>query len=202
MNKLTLSALTALAVGLAYTAHAQVVREADTASLARVLDGDYDEFTFVNSSEAILFADLDAEIFQMQGRQTDDHHNEGLTPLINEAAAEEPGGCSDEGGPGGFCLQVFDAYGELLCWADRPMRPGWQRDPRLACPLFSARPEVLTLRVSARGDGENPCASVEDYPLADDLPMERRIYLLNVSLRSLAPTGPLLRAIGRSRNKL
>ncbi len=86
-----------------------------------------------------------------------------------------------------------------MCYADRPLRPGWQRDPRLACPLPATRhPVTYTLRVALRGEEES-CGQTAVYPPA---PGQPRPYLLDVSLRGIAPTGPLLRAIGRSQSRL
>ena len=163
-----------LAAGfLALPAAAQVVREDGAKSIAGVLYGvaapqvAFAEWTFRSAGDEILFASLDADIYRMMGS------HEGTV------AKAETGGCSgDDGGPGLFRLKILDATGNVLCSATRPAPPpGWQRDPRLACNLPTSRgQQVYTLRVElapAEGEQMQPF-----YP-----------FLLNVSLRGIAPSG-------------
>ncbi len=56
----------------------------------------------------------------------------------DDGSTHDEGGCScgdSTAGPNDLCLQVVDFSGNKICWAGRPIRPGWQRDPRLACHL-------------------------------------------------------------------
>lgn len=191
--------LAALACATGGAAQAQVVREDGVKSVARILDGPlgafFDDFTFHSRRPQVLFATIDGDLYQTTGR-----------PAHDEPHATEQNGCADEGGPGGFCLQVLDAGGSIICWADRPVRPGWQRDPRLACPLRPSGPsgETYTLRVSLRGEGENPCGpdagGSGTYP--DPGPDEPdHPYLLDVSLRDIVPEGAMKPAIAMGGNR-
>lgn len=185
---------------ISQAAWAQVDREDGVKSVARVLDGPagafFDDFTFRSNHPQILFATIDGDLYQSAGRPAHEESN----------AIDQGGGCDEEGGPGGFCLQVLDANQNIICWADRPMRPGWQRDPRLACPLFPVGPagERYTLRVSLRGEGEDPCgpgpAGIGLYPEPGPDEPEHP-YLLDVSLRDIAPEGDLKPAIAQSSNR-
>ena len=173
----------------------QVVREDGVKSVAGALGGlgpgSYDEFTLSSSGGEILFASLDGSIYQSQGRGAG-HHESFAEPV---AAAED--GCSDAGGDQ-FCLQVVDSSSQVLCWAERPQYPGWRRDPSLACPLpgEKGKPETYRLRVSL---ADHDCGDLS-YP---DEPGDRMIpYVLNVSLRRIAPEGALAPAIAASKNRL
>lgn len=195
---------------LATPAMSQVVRESDTSSLAGVLDAYWnpaDSFTFASRGNEILFADVDAEIFQVRGRKGGDHeegseegHDAGGGPPPVTGSGEhedhaEGGGCADEGGgPGGLCLQVLDAAGNMLCWADRPARPGWQRDPALACPLPEGRGNAeYRLRVTLKAGGCGPGASGghESAALAAPTDGPGVPYVLSWSLRRVAADGRL-----------
>jgi hypothetical protein len=187
--------MAALACSASDTTQAQVVREDGVKSVARILDGPlgafFDDFTFHSNRPQILFATIDGDLYQTAGR-----------PAHEEPHGTEQSGCSDEGGPGGFCLQVLEADGDIICWADRPVRPGWQRDPRLSCPLMPSRRsgETYTLRVSLRGEGENPCGPDGLYP--DPAPDEPdHPYLLDVSLRDIVPEGAMKPAIALGTNR-
>ena len=66
-------------------------------------------------------------------------------------------GCSDGGsdGHGDLCLEVLDADNdEKICWAGRPVRPGWQRDPLLACPLPKDGDYILRVFIGSCGSTE------------------------------------------------
>jgi hypothetical protein len=172
MMKLTALLLTGAAMALPVSG--QVVREDGAKSIAGVLSPAESatpsaEWTFKSAGGEVLFATLDADIYRVQT----DHHEE-----ITAAAEEEPGGCGGEGGPGLFKLTVLDAAGAVLCSASRPAPPpGWQRDPRLACNLPVTKGQVMyRLRVELAKTGEEPTQVA--YP-----------FLLNVSLRRIAPTG-------------
>ena len=194
---------------LATPVFGQVVRETDTKTLAGLLDSNWnpaDSFTFFSRGDEILFADLDAELFQVKGRRggshEDDegdcggHETEALAP-----AADEHDDHDNSGGPGGLCLQVLDPAGTMLCWADRPARPGWQRDPAIACPLPKTRGNTAyTLRVGLKvggcGPGANGGHDVTPYASPGDSQVTP--YLLNWSLRRIAPDGDLQSASARS----
>ena len=192
---------------LSMPASAQVTRESGTKSVAGVLHSSYntqDSFGFFSQGGEILFADVDSDIFQMHGRMggthddtshTDTHTDEGGPP-------EEPGpgehedheegdGCADSGGPGGLCLQVYDrAMGEVICHAGRPMRPGWQRDPALVCPLPKRRGNseyILSVKLSGCGSYTPPEAAVS-FNVND---ASATPYVLNFSLRGMASDGHL-----------
>lgn len=173
---------------------AQVVRESGVETVAGVLDDGetYDELSFSSSGGEILFASVDSQIY-LTGSQ--DHHEE---PAPSAAAEEPGGGCGeDEGGPGRLCLQVVDSRLEVICWGTRPRMPGWQRDPRLVCVLPETdRPETYLLRVTWEDETCDDLA----YPQPQAGLMVP--YLLNVSLRRIAPEGALAPAIALSRNRL
>jgi len=186
----------ALALLPAIPGSAQVVRETDVSSVGAVLSGAYDDYTFKSGGGEILFADIDRAIYQIQGRGVHDHEEEAEP---HEPGGAEEGGCSD-GGPSLLCLQLLNEFGELLCWADRPRNPGWQTDPRLACPIESIGrgQATFTLRVSMRSEGENTCGDLV-YPAP---PAEGSIvYLLNVSLRRATQDGSLSTAIAQGKNR-
>lgn len=170
---------------------AQVAKESDATAIAGVLGGgfpDFAEWKLRSGGHEVLFASLEGELYAT--REHEDHE---------AAVEEEPGGCEDEGGPGRFCLQVIDPGGAIVCEATRPAPPpGWQRDPRLACYLPANGGNVeYTLRVSLTGpEGTCPAVAVStSHPNASG-------FLLNVSLRGVAPSGVQLhQAAARSRNR-
>jgi hypothetical protein len=192
MNTL-LRALAVVAVGcaLAGVAQGQVIREADTRSVAGLLDATHpaNEFTFKSAGGEILFADIDANVYQIQGRGEEDHEEGG-----------ESGAC--EGPPRAtFCLQVVDAMQSVLCWAERPVNPGWQRDPRLLCrlsPSATAGGETYALRVALKPEGEGTCGPTLS---AAPIPSEEVPYLLSVSLRRIVQGGNLEPALAQSTNR-
>jgi len=155
---------------------AQVVREDGAKSIAGVLytvaapQVAMAEWTFKSAGGEVMFASLDADIYRIQSEH--DH-------TVTVVAEEEPGGCSgEEGGPGLFKLKVLDPSGAVLCSASRPAPPpGWQRDPRLACALPVTKGQA-TYRV--RVELANPEGELTQpfYP-----------FLLNLSLRKIAPSG-------------
>jgi hypothetical protein len=165
------SALVLAGVCLPMAAQSQVVREDGVKSIAGVFytasgQPTQAEWTFRSTGGQIVFASLDADIY----REFSEHGEE-------VAVAADGDACSDEGGPGLFRLKVFDAYGtEPICSASRPAPPpGWMRDARLACVMNT--PGVYRLRVEF-----NP--PHEGEQLQDSYP-----FLLNISLRNIAPTG-------------
>ena len=187
MNNQRISLMMAVLLGACLVSglgQAQVVREDGASSIAGVLDTAKPQvsWTFRSAGSEILFASLDADIYRIMAA------HEGETT----AAAEPGGGCGgeDEGGPGLFKLKVLDSTGTVLCSASRPAPPpGWQRDPRLACELPVTKGQVeYTLRVElANPKGEQMQPS---YP-----------FLLNVSLRGIAPSGGNIQsAIAQSGN--
>lgn len=193
MRPLLKVSVLALCVALLPTlpSDAQVVREQDQSSVAGIVGGSYPSeafWTFRSGGQAIVFASLDAEIYAPRA------HTE---PHV--IAAAEAGDEHEESGPARFCVQVIDASGIVLCEANRPAPPpGWQRDPRLACVLPAGTgQQSYTIRVSTSGP-EGVCAAPSTtYPSTTSHP-----FLLNVSLRAIAPTGVgLQEAAARSRNR-
>jgi len=175
-----------------------VIREDGVKSVAGTLGGiegrAYMEYSFSSAGDEILFASIDAMTYQNAGRNAEEHASGLITPM---AGAGDEGACEDESGDQ-LCLQLVDATGEVLCWAERPKNPGWQRDPRLVCilPTVRSKPEPYFLRVAL---ADQSCADLV-YPEA---PQDRLIpYLLNVSLRRIAPEGPLATAVALSKNRL
>lgn len=161
-------------------AQAQVVREDGVKSIAGLLytqgpqAGGVAEWSFKSAGGEILFASLDADIYRITSS-----HTEGVTTTASSTGGEDEG----EGGPGLFKLKVLDARGQVLCQATRPAPPpGWQRDPRMACVLPAARTQAnYVVRVElANPKGELVQAA---YP-----------FLLNISLRKIAPTGTNIQA--------
>lgn len=138
----------------------------DDNTIAGVLSGDLGchVYSFESYGGQILFAELLAEFYQSRGRSSGGgcEHDEGSlteTDLVLEGGM---GGCGGDGGggtggnagcgcgdssagPNDLCLQVVNSLGNKICWAGRPIRPGWQRDPRLACHL--TQPDNYFLRV-------------------------------------------------------
>ena len=199
----------AAAVLFATPALGQVVRETDTNSLAGVLDSYWnpdDSFAFQSKGGEVLFADVDAEIFQVKGRKGGSHDDEedcgghDSGELVT-AAADDHEDHDDAGGPGGMCLQVINSAGTMICWADRPARPGWQRDPAIACPLpDSGRPAQYHLRVSLKSGGCGPGGAGGHDAVVMAAPSDGAVtpYVLNWSLRRVADDGALLNQSVRS----
>lgn len=176
--------------------------------IARVLDPvmGYDEFTFKSAGDQILFAEVKSEIYQTAGRKggsheteegddggcTDDSSTGGCTDSSHTDGTHDDS-CGGSGGAGDFCLQVIDPAGEKLCWAGRPERPGWQRDPRLACPIPAGYEEgEFTLRVF-RGQCGNPDMSAVSIEAGASI-----AYLLEVQLLKIARAVSLKAAMAQS----
>lgn len=184
--------------GLVYAlpADAQVVRESDVKSIAGILNGQNPTafWTFKSSGNQILFATLDADIYRMMA----DHEHETTT------AADTGGGCSGDdagGGPTRFFIEVQDAAGMRVCYAERPAPPpGWQRDPRLACVLPATGGAQLSYKLVV-GLKAKDHDHEEVTMLAAAGPGHP--FILNVSLRRIAPTGTNIQsAIAQSNNGL
>jgi len=192
-----------LATGMVVLAMCQVVWADGKKPIARILDpvDGYDEFTFKSAGNQILFAKIESEIFQIQGRKggshipdegdeggcTDEHSTGGgmdtgttggcSHDTSDTSADDDHDSCGGSGGGGDLCLQVLDSDGNKLCWAGRPDRPGWQRDPRLACPIpEDYEKRVFTLRVF-RGKCGNP--DMTAVSVDSELPT---VYMLHVQL--------------------
>lgn len=188
--------------------HAQVVREEGVANVAGVLGGPaadvYDDFTFDSAGGEVLAVSVDQSVYQAHGGSDHDDGSssgpdDGCDGATGGGCDDEGGGCAggDSGGPG-LCLQVIDSGWRVLCWASRPAKPGWQRDPRLICllPTTHGKPEEYTLRVGLRGDD---CAGLFYPDPEGDEPVP---YVLGVSLRRIAPEGSLTRAVALSKNRI
>ncbi len=174
--KMLLSALILAGAFGPPAAQAQVVREDGVKSIAGVLyttpgQPMQAEWTFKSNGGQILFATLDADIYRVFSEH---EGHTAVAPATGSAEAE------DEGGPGLFKLKVLDSYGlQVLCSASRPAPPpGWMRDARLACVMNT--PGTYRLRVEL-----NPMSELvqSSYP-----------FLLNLSLRKIAPTGTNIQA--------
>ena len=110
-------------------------------------------------------------------------------------------GCGDTGGPARFHLEVYRVgagAAVLLCKAGKPKRPGWDRDPRMACRLAEAGDYLLRVKQGSPEGHETLAAETApaSYP-----------YLLNVTLRGIAANGSWLNRGGQdgvwqSRNRL
>lgn len=201
----------------AVTASGTTPEEARSAgTIAGHLKNATDDYTFTSDGGEMIFAVLDSTVFQMAGRGKG--HSEGGEAALAAGAApaaqgdcnkggcpskrpalvgvmptkEEEGGCGGEsgGGPPGMCLQVLDRSGQVICWADRAMAPGWMRDPKMACPLELAG--GYTLRVFKRGTGGNPCGPGAAYVKPE---AAGRPYLLTVAKKKVSTPGSLSAAL-------
>lgn len=169
----------ALTFGCVQAATAQVVLETDTGSVAGAIETAelYDDYTLQSRSGEILFVDVASDVYQTRGRA----HGEVGTEQ------DEGDGCAGEDAAG-VCVQVIDPNNTVVYWATRPVRPGWQRDPRLACALSetAGRPQTYTLRVARRAAEPN-CG-----PDTVFVPGDEKLYMLNVSLRTHFDGGRLV----------
>ena len=199
-TRIALACLLAISCSVyAGTAAAQVVRESGTSSLAGVLYTPSEPMSWKISSRGgeILFASLSADIYRpMAGHD----HEEGGEAAEESPTEHEGGGCSDDsgGGPFKFYIKVLDPAGEVLCSASRPAPPpGWQRDPRLACVMPSTRWNALyTIEVGLKVNEEHATEAASEAPTP-------RPFLLDLSLRRIAPSGALVEpAILESGNRL
>jgi hypothetical protein len=171
--------------------------------IAGVLDSDtpYGEFTFKSAGNQILFAEIKSEIYQTIGRKGGSHEtgeetDGGCTDSSHTDDTHDEG-CGGSGGAGDFCLQVWNPVeNKKLCWAGRPERPGWQRDPRLACPIpYSPEDGEFTLRVFP-GQCGNP-----DMTLVSIEPGASIAYLLEVKLLNIAQDGSLKDAMAQGKGE-
>ena len=99
----------------------------------------------------------------------------------DDGTTHDDGGCDcgdSTSGPNDLCLQVLDESGTKICWAGRPQRPGWQRDPRLACHLEDAGDYLLRVFRGKCGS-TTACDAVTESGAADSSPTH---YLLRVRL--------------------
>ena len=178
-------------------AQAQVVREDGVKSIAGILvpaSQETAEWTFASLGGVVLFATLDADIYRkaMGGHETAAAADtgDGCSDTEGGCSDDSSGGCSDEeGGPGLFYIEVIGPSG-VLCRADKPAPPpGWMRDPRLACALPVTKVQTTyKVRVGLKVPEDEGVQ--EYYP-----------FLLNVSLRRIAPLGVNIQsAIGLSGN--
>ena len=179
-----------------------------------------DDYTFTSDGGEMIFAVLDSTVFQMAGRGKGHSEGGEAAAVAGSGSAaqgdcgkggcpskrpalvgavpgvlpekEAEGGCGGEsgGGPPGMCLQVLDRSGQVICWADRAMAPGWMRDPKLACPLELAG--GYTLRIFKRGTGGNPCGPGAAYVKPE---AAGRPYLLTVAKKKVSTPGSLSAAL-------
>jgi cysteine-rich repeat protein len=175
------------------------VRDAgsDAGPIAGVLGGggaQRADFVVRGRGGETLFADMQAAIYQTQGRGHGEEEGGGEA-AVAPAAEEEGGGCGGEEedeGAKAFCLQLYDTAGNLLCWAERAKSPGWQRDPRLACvlpgPADVRAPYVLRALVASEHCGEAGAPAGASAP-ADGSASAAFPFLVNVATRSDAVAG-------------
>lgn len=100
----------------------------------------------------------------------------------------------------GFCVQVIDATGAVVCQATRPVPPpGWQRDPRLACVLPQTIGQATyAIRVSLAGP-EGSCTQLGQTAASGKL----HPFVVNVSVRRVPASGvSVQQAIAISENQL
>lgn len=155
-------------------------------SRAGVLGGSnaYDDYSFRAAGGSVVFATAASNFYQTSGRRAGEEE-----PDKTEAAsaAEE-----EDHGKQLLCLQVLDVAGAVLCWAERPSQPGWQRDPRLACPISGASTTIdnYILRVSY---ADTDCGDASYPPAPQDKsggPVSTP-YLLDGSVHGVSDDGPL-----------
>ena len=181
--------------GAAAVAQAQVVRESDATTIAGVLArdaaGEYVCYYVVTSNgNQLLTADLDAEMFMRPGQGggegggcEEGSGGEGGTGSTGGGSGCDScggGETGETGGPRGFYLEVWDSLGTMIHSSGRPVRPGWDRDPRMIYLL--AEGGQYTLKVRFVPAGENGPGKVP--------------FLLNVSLRQVATNGNDLKLAG------
>jgi len=199
---------------------AQVVREEGVVSIAGVLwdTGETNDFYFATQGGEVLFASIDASIYQSAGRgesadsggcEDSAVREDGLItgsgcPIESGSGTthDTSGGCSGEGGSLHFKLELYNQAGDKICHAGRPINPGWQRDPRLFCVIPSTlTPVSYTLRVMIGGMGSgghaDAAVTTSEQPGPGVFP-----YLLNASLRTIVPGGYTLQQAGNlSKNR-
>lgn len=192
------------------TASAQVVREGGVKSIAGVVGGGVGlvEWTFQSEGGEVLFASLDAFIYEQRVPHEATVAEGGGCPgdAGTGGCGGETGGCSGEDGPSRLCLQVLDSANNVLCHAKRPMPPpGWQRDPRMACQLppqpagTQAAYRIRVVQVSMGMEEGIVCGQYHETGLLGGDPYP---FLLNVSLRRLPPSGVNIQAaIAQSNNR-
>ena len=218
MKKMRL-VLTLLAAGIMAVVVCQGALAESGKPIARVLDpvSGYDEFTFKSAGNQILFAEIKSDIYQTRGRKGGSHETPDDTDggcsdggSTGGMAGGTTGGCTDSshtddthddscgggGEAGDFCLQVLDPDGVKLCWAGRPERPGWQRDPRLACHIPEGYDKgEFSLRVFRGSCGNKDMTAVKvdaQTPVA---------YRLDVQLLNISQAGSLKAAMAQSGGK-
>jgi hypothetical protein len=173
--------------------------------IAGVLTGPFDAFSFKSDGDQVLFAEIKSDYYQTRGRMGGSHETGEETEggcsdggssggMPSETPPEgTSGGCTDSthtddthddscgggGGPGDLCLQVLSEEGTMICWAGRPARPGWQRDPRLACPISEEGDYLLRVALGPCGPGGHETGTATESGSGEQPP---RPYLLYVTL--------------------
>ncbi|MEJ2368193.1 MAG: hypothetical protein P8Z49_07565 [Acidobacteriota bacterium] len=180
-------ALLAAAGLIGVSMQAQVVRESGAGSVAGVLHKLSDftiEYTIKADGNQLLIADLDAELFRTTGGCGEEHAETATTTATE---SEESCGCDEtDAGPHGFYIEIYKD-GLMVGSAGRPTRPGWERDPRVACLLEEEGVYAIRIRFVPRG---------ENAP-------QKVPFLMNVTLRGLAPGGTnLMDALAASKNQM
>ncbi len=183
--KLTLLACMVLALALASPARAD-----DDNTIAGVLSANpgCNEYAFDSYGGQILFAEAGAELYQSKGRSSGGgcDHDDGTVHVeggcsSDDGSTHDDGGCDcgdSTSGPNDLCLQVVDSSEVKICWAGRPMRPGWQRDPRLSCPLETAGSYFLRVFRGQCGNID-ACGALTESGAPESSPTA---YLLRVRL--------------------
>lgn len=183
--KLTLLACMVLALALTSPARAD-----DDNTIAGVLSANpgCNEYAFDSYGGQILFAEAGAELYQSRGRSSGGgcDHDDGTVHVeggcsSDDGSTHDDGGCDcgdSTSGPNDLCLQVVDSSEVKICWAGRPIRPGWQRDPRLACPLETAGSYFLRVFRGQCGNID-ACGALTESGAPESSPTA---YLLRVRL--------------------
>lgn len=149
----------------------------------------YDDFGFRAAGGSVLFATASSNYYQTSGRRPGEEECGGDEPSTTSAGGGDEG---EDPGKALLCLQILDPAGAVLCFAERPAQPGWQRDPRLACALAGDPAATMnyTLRVSF-ADQDCGDKSYPEAPTHKDGSPVSTPYLLDGSLQPITDDGPL-----------
>lgn len=188
LTLLATGALLASAIGAAGATDRLTTRTVITPfERAGVLGGSNstDDYSLRAAGGSVIFATAASNFFQTAGRRPGEDDHGGGEGTVGAAAEEDSGKEL-------LCMQLLDEAGGILCFAERPSQPGWQRDPRLACPL-SGDPAVTlnyVLRVSY-ADTDCSDANYPASPVKKDGTAVSTPYKIEGSLQGAPGDGPL-----------